>query len=1248
MQDYILFPKHIKQLRDLHSNIINELSENSTVIEDKISLDFLRKLYAVDRNRFLNVRDELLLRGFTFHLAKPNSILPYHPSTISIYIEADSNQNRYQQLDFSLLGLSGFDKRFNVESDLFFHRIPIDSFILLNRNLDVHLLESEFIKAGFALKHVESTNNSFAPGRTSSPDISQEVSSNNDNKVLTKIELFFLHTPVRFIFDPHHFASFLEFCDKENLQDLASITSETIHDFEQSYGSIEAETVLTLKERMNEIYVESLNVLKEKFPIVHIQSETSYAVEVGALPIKKIFMENKYNRFLDFCREKGIMTIGEIDQNHLNTFAGDRGIGFKKVQDVFDTLQQLLLSYSNGTYQNSEPSDGELVIALEFKENKYNTFRKFCTEKGIELISDITDAYLNEFSKSKGVGMGRYNIVKEKLQEYDAFNPSPPQVLKGMGPEIDSLFVGNKYESFLAFCKVNGIQKVGDLTVDHMDEFSKTPQVGKRKVENIKTILKAHSWGETLPEVIEFKDGELYEELKDYKVTSLMNSFGINGAIESQFLLYEIEGMDLEEVQNYFPIEMIMSLLNKFKFASHPSRIGEVLHINLQGNQYQILQYRYGDKLTLEETGEKFGLTRERVRQIAKKAISNVNFLLEKHYLFEVAAILASSRSLIASDELLVMIGKEHQFIIEMLKEGATGFTYFKKLDTFFFAHEKEIDFTKLDDFIDDLPSIFFLHEYESLLEEILESLGVEEPELPLIQSLLEDYGFKTYGELYSRRKLTIVDVLEILFSTYIKGSLLVDEEGFELIQNLAKKHLNYEFTCTLRSMDARLRDSGRIILVESNTFQWFDEHSFDQALIKEIDKYLQERFIETDVINIEEVFNHFKDRIEPLEINTKVHLYSIVKYYLDGDYTIGKGNTLNIFRSDAEKLNIDDSLVRAMEQLGGYCTKDELNELLRWQQFKMDLGISSSRKILSWGKNKVILFEKLGLTESDKASLTEFAQKKLLLDGYTTTGSLLNDMKFNPHLAPLISKKGIDDSWKLSSVLKILMPELKGHSNFLYVEGSEVTSFEEVMIKQFDRETTRKELLTFAIENGYKEMMANNLLKKLLDQRIFVEIDLGKLYPNSKLNVSEETLKELVGLVEEARGRNEYVSLSILKGFKRRLPHIGFRWNPFLMKSILVEHGYRSITKIMSDYRYDKIVLVKEDSPIRSFEELVHFILKHEYSGNMHERSVYDFLVEKGIFKAQDSPSSKVLPHELKNIDNLVNVDELGIVSLR
>ncbi|TLS36561.1 hypothetical protein FCL54_14770 [Pseudalkalibacillus caeni] len=905
---------------------------------------------------------------------------------------------------------------------------------------------------------------------------------------------------------------------------------------------------------------------------------------------------------------------------------------------------------SNTLYgREDQVSASNCSVDMVFEENKYNSFRRFCHKKGINYIGEITEENLEEYSNSKGVGRGRLNVVKERLEEYSALpEPSPDAKLYNSVLPISDVIIENKYALFRRFCEAKNITRLNEITLDHLEEFSRTPGVGKKKFEDIKTILKNNSSENPITNVVEFQSSQLFEYLKDYKVRDLMVAFKVEGEIHSPLTLNEIEGKKIEDVNEYLPTEMLMELKSKLKKAKHPSILAEDVQSTLQENQYRILHYRYGDKLTLEETGQYFNVTRERVRQIAKKAEKKVYWYLAQHYFYAVSSLLSTTKTFITREELLNLLGSGNEYLIEILKDGTGSLTYTEMLDVFFFTHAKKINFEAIDEFIADLPAVFYFSEFESSLEEVLESLGIQEPDLPMITALLQYFGFKSYGQFYSRKNLTVLDVLEILFSNFLTKPLRIDEEGFVHLQHLANKYLNYRFDCSLRALDARLRYSNKIILTDSSTFMWFDDESFNQSLVSEIGSYLSERFKNTDVVNIEEVFTHFKKKLEELGIETKLHLYSIIKYYLDEEYTIGKGNTLNIFPTDSDKLNIEDSLLRAIEEFGGYCGKSELMEKLRWQQYKIDLGISNSNKMMSWGTNKVITFERLGITPEEKSLLIELTERSMAQAGYITMGALLKEMKFNPQLSPLVNSKGIDDSGKLAAVLKVLMPELKGHSNFLYNDGCEFTSFEEVIIDHFDRETTRQELQDFAVENGYKPVMAATLLKRLLNQRAFIEIDMGVLYPATKINVTESIVTELVDFVEQARAGKEYVSLSKLKGYKRRLPSIGLRWNAHLMKSILVEHGYRQITKIMSDYRYDKIVLVKKESPITSFEELVHFILKNEYEGNMHERNVYDFLVERGIVREQDSPSSKVLPHELKNIDNLVNVDNLGIVSLR
>ncbi|MEH6917669.1 hypothetical protein V7Y60_26705, partial [Priestia megaterium] len=350
--------------------------------------------------------------------------------------------------------------------------------------------------------------------------------------------------------------------------------------------------------------------------------------------------------------------------------------------------------------------------------------------------------------------------------------------------------------------------------------------------------------------------------------------------------------------------------------------------------------------------------------------------------------------------------------------------------------------------------------------------------------------------------------------------------------------------------------------------------------------------------------------------------------------------------KNDNDKLDAETIVVNTIKEIGGSCTKSNLQEILKWPMYRIDLTISNSYKLVPWGENQVILFNDIGLTDEQKAGLLNLVNRSMT-DGYTSIGVVYKELMFDRHLSALISQKGIDNKSKLAAIIKILKPTLRGHTNFMYEEGCMFTSFEEVILHHFNEGASRREIQNFALEHGYGDIMAGNLLSRLIEQEELIELDFDLLYPAHAFEISEEAVNQVIHFIEEQMKGKEYISLSNLKGYRRKLPSINFRWNPYLMKSILLKNNYRQINKIYRDYRYDRVLLVKKDSKIQTFEELVHFVLKEEYSGNMHEMNVYDFLVEKGVFREQDYAHNKVLPHEIKGYSNLVNVDNIGIVTL-
>jgi stress response protein SCP2 len=1089
IKDFIEIPEIINDLTEIHSENVSALAENSTIVENKISLDFLREVYKTDRTRFINMVDELSFRGFRFSTEKPTNILPKFSTQHSPYVVVKEDNTCFNQMNFSTLGLGEFGKRFHVDNDLFFHNIPLNGFKYMNTTINLENLEEEFKKAGFGIAH----------------------------------------------------------CD--------------------------------------------------------------------------------------------------TDQE----FATDSRVG----QEVEETIV-------DSTGNNAEELMSSITILQLFEDNKYKIFRRFCERKQLTFVSDITPDILEKFKRTPGVGSGKVRAVEDRLDELNRLgvhlhllpdqspDPEAPAVEltnKYAGEkEISQLFYENGFNKFRNFCEEKEIKTVGQLKQKHIDAFTSSPGIGRKKVQDVLELLVTYAkTADAIP--LKFETGELFDSIKEMQVSSLLKLFDFQMISNSSVKLEDIQGKNFEDFEGEFDVRALIEFSNKLSSLKLPKTLVDGIPEVIKEQEMSVIQGRFVNKWTLEETGQSLGVTRERVRQVEAKGINKIFNYLRINQFSLIVKLLSNSQFLIPEREVLGLFGEDNSYLIEVLKDKNSIFTYFDKMGVFCCDPEECQNFNEIvEEYILDLPEIFYFIDYQSFFEEMLEKVGVKEPTLEMIYKVLESYGFHQYGELFSRSKLSISDILEKLFRKYILHPLRIDEGSIERLKELALSHFNYPLEGSVRSIDARLRDLSNIILVESNTYQLFDSEKFDQTLVSLVDAYLKQRFLEANVINIDEVYRSFEDQLEQYKITSKLHLYSIIKYFLDDEYSIGKGNTLNIYQKDADKTDRKETIVEAIRNLGGTCSKDELIELLRVPMYRIDQAISASEKLIPWGSNQVKLFKSIGLTNEEKEGLLALVNRSLK-DGYTTAGILYKELMFDRSLAGLIGK-GIDTNAKLAAVIKKLKSNLKGHVNFLYEEGSPLTSFDEVILSTFKEGASRRDIHDFAKEHGYSEVMASNLIGSLLDQELLIEVDFDLLYPANEFHIPVEVVQALTAFIDQNMQGKRYISLNQLTGYKRKLPVIPFRWNPFVMLSILVKHGFRQISKIHRDYRYDKILLVKETSEIQTFEELVYFVLK-EYEGNMHEVKVYEFLVEKGILREQDSDYDKVLPSEIKDSGNLISVNNIGIVTL-
>jgi len=95
-----------------------------------------------------------------------------------------------------------------------------------------------------------------------------------------------------------------------------------------------------------------------------------------------------------------------------------------------------------------------------------------------------------------------------------------------------------------------------------------------------------------------------------------------------------------------------------------------------------------------------------------------------------------------------------------------------------------------------------------------------------------------------------------------------------------------------------------------------------------------------------------------------------------------------------------------------------------------------------------------------------------------------------------------------------------------------------------------------------------------------------------------------------------------------------------------LTDQGYHAIQKFNGDYRYDEIIILKKESSIKNFDELIYTLLC-DYEGDFHEQAILKYLGEKGIIRELKSGNTHSLLSYIKNDPQIVRVDEGGIVHL-
>lgn len=875
-----------------------------------------------------------------------------------------------------------------------------------------------------------------------------------------------------------------------------------------------------------------------------------------------------------------------------------------------------------------------IELSKLYKGEVFEPFLRYSNKLGIKDFSELSIDILVDFEKK---GIVEENIINEIKDIYQTNFKKYCEMESSIEEAVAKLY-NNSFQKLLDCYGYNYLDVLNKFyNADHFEysnenyPFESIKNIEKEIIEKMEEERE-----QALIKVIEEKKATVIEHknfkfLMNFSLSELRKEFSLKIEERLQLNLTLLELVDTSEFLDYYYI--IIDVLEKLK---SPEEIIEGAFNNLKENQLDVLMKRQ-QGLTLEEIGKNLNLTRERIRQIEKKAISKILNSTQLHisFYFKYYAEHAIAITIDEFAQDLDIKDKKFIAILKVLVDNDSNIVFLDQIKRYIHISLVEVYESKVDKIDFSKPLIPF-EEIEYAFEDF-SSRSVQK----IIDLLFNERGYLKGKNLYIKGTANLLSRINYLFKYVIDGPLEMNEEGFQYISTLMNEYFPIPFESNKRAITTRISEAQETILIDSSTYMYFNPELVSEEFIEMTNKLITEELKNAPYADPRKIFSNNKALMEQNRIISPVHFYSLVQIYLDDNFDTGRGNTLYIFKNNAEKIGAEEILIKYLNKKNGMVVEEKALEDLEWKPYKLEQLLGRITSIIRVGNKQLKLVNEYKFTTEELKIVKDFMDEQLK-KGYVFTIDLLFATFSNSVIENILNSRELLDEYSLMGFLKWLYPELRGFSKLLYFKDSPIQTLEQILEIEFPGIITRSELLDFVDSKGYSEQMYYKIIGDLTLNKKFFYYSSTSFINSNQIGFTEQVKESLRDYLDKEFKDKTYVSVIALMGFTQKLPKIStsYEWSHSLIYELAATVGYKQIDTTR-DYRYNKLVLVKDDSPINNYEDLIYFVAKHEYTGKFHEESFAQYLVSKKLAHNPRRLSSEIYE------SNYFSFDKLGFFSL-
>ena len=924
-------------------------------------------------------------------------------------------------------------------------------------------------------------------------------------------------------------------------------------------------------------------------------------------------LRGRYENFIKYCEETNKTFIEQLNGEDFRAYSAKYSVPQDQVEQLKDALNfkeipasEKVILPEKKSFQDfplrkifkidTTAGRGDIPITdIDFSGRVQNLLKKI----NIMTLNDLADMSLTELTNAPGFGKNSVDNVIATLKKF-AESKKKKISVKTFNRAKEDL------DEFLRKAALKHDPQI-DPIIAAFENFSATwnknvslPDPLVRKIRALPAAFKNKKIHLFLP-LYDFKHKEIFDELPDDFTLSVLPKW----LAENNITFDEDELINFVDTLN----------INLQAFAK------KIVSVPLKNRREIEIVQRRAKKITLEEIGKIFGITRERVRQIELESIDKFTKVhSDARKFFYILHALTDGRVILTLDDIKKFVNETDAELIWFFavksKLDSDIFSYDKDRSAFVFYDGADFDEAEL---LKDLPSVMG----EKIFNETIEALAHEKncPVEVMMNRISKFY--ERSGKVFHREKLTLTFKCGYLLKEcFPLGYKIADNFFYSRFNYYLKEVFNEKNTSTQRNVDATI---GRIgVLCNRGKYIHPDFVNVPPEIMERVREFIENS--KRNAIFYKEIFTSLKKLFVGTQITNHYFLQGVIRFY-KFPYILRKD-----YLTKVDEISISKEFNRFVEEQGEVSSKEIREKFTSFGSSNKTFLLERCSDVVGIGGGRFLHASRLNLKEEDFEPIKNFLNETCA----TPMHSRLLFDSFSERFADFMTRNEISNHNKLFGILRYMFRDEFNFSRpYISIQDVKFLTIRKILldILKGTDSIEIKDFVNVCSGQGMDCRHKTYFLEILRPD--FIRVDEFTLKRPDSIGVTDEVISAVTEKICAAMEQNGgWQTAAAFKDYDS-LPQLNVSWNSFLLEGVatLDEDSFYQLKVPRMSTNLSTMIFISEEFAEDDFKTFMHKILTaaHKEKPLNSQDEIFNWLKEKGL-------CDKKLPKFLEEDDTFLS----------